>query len=72
MIRVNVWVLHFSPLNMKMLRILVMSSQLQSSCTSFKIMKRMEHIQVTVFFFFAESIYGYLIYCVTGSLLDPC
>lgn len=46
MIKEIVWVLHFSRLNMKMWKILVMSYQHQSSCTSFKTMRRMDHIQV--------------------------
>lgn len=46
MTREIVSVLHFNPLNMTMQRILVMSSQHQSSGTSSKIMKKMEHILV--------------------------
>lgn len=46
MTREIVSVLHFNPLNMTMQRTLVMSSQHQSSGTSSKIMKKMEHILV--------------------------
>jgi hypothetical protein len=47
MIRESVWVLHFSLINMKMCRTLVVSYQHQLLCTSLKIMRRMEHIQVS-------------------------
>lgn len=58
MTREIVSVLHFNPLNMTMQRILVMSSQHQSSGTSSKIMKKMEHILVLSLAFNLFSIVG--------------